>query len=115
LVTAVLHYVDAAALPAFAAVFASQMRPRIEAAGAQVLGVFVTEPAPNSFPRLPVREGETVLAYVLGFPDSAACQAYEAALEDWRGAVPPDLLRQFARKPEVLRLLPTSRSRLRGA
>jgi hypothetical protein len=115
LVVAVLHYLDAAALPAFAEAFASEIRPRIEAAGAKVLGAYVTEDGPNSFPALPVRAGETVLAYVLGFPDSAAFQAYGAALEDWRGAVPEALLPQFARKPEVLRLLPTARSRLRGA
>ncbi|MET0273069.1 MAG: NIPSNAP family protein [Phenylobacterium sp.] len=115
LVVGVLHYLDWDALPAFTEAFNGEMRPRIEVAGGHLLGAYVTEDRPNSFPALPVRMGETVLAYFLGFRDSAAYQAYGAALEDWRGAVPEMLLRQFARKPEVLRLLPTSRSRLRGA
>jgi quinol monooxygenase YgiN len=115
LVVAMLHYIDWDAAPAFSEAFEREMRPRIEAAGGRILGAYVTDDSPNSFPALPVRTGETVLAYVLGFRDSAAYQAYGAALQDWRGAVPEMLLPQFARKPEVLRLVPTARSRLRGA
>ena len=117
LVVAEIRYLDHAALPGFSAFYAERMQPRMAEAGARVLGAFVTEASPNSFPRLPVREGVTVLASVLGFADAADHQAYAKRIADgpdWREAAPEALLGQFARKPEVLRLSPTTRSHLRG-
>src|SRR5436190_4775518 len=64
-------------------------------AGGTPLAVLVTEPAPNGFPALPVREGETVVVTVNGFDD-------EAQHERPAGAT------------QVLRLAPTERSRLGG-
>jgi len=116
LVVVEIRYLDRAALPAFSGFFASHMRPLIAKAGARVLAAYVTDEGPNNF-RLPVRENVTVLATVLGFKDTAAHGVYQAALArgpDWRAEAPDDLLAQFARKPEVLRLTPTGGSRLRG-
>lgn len=70
--------------------------------GATVLASFVTESAANSFPRLPVREGDNV--FVLLAPDAA-----RAALNPW----PRSLESRFLCAPEILRLAPTARSRLR--
>jgi hypothetical protein len=117
LVVAEIHYLDRAAAAAFAAFFATEMQPLIVAAGARPLATLITEPSANSFPRLPVREDVTVLVSLLGFADAAAHDAYRAALAagpDWRAKAPEPLLRQFARKPEVLRLSPTARSWLGG-
>ena len=111
-----IRYLGRAALPAFASFFTEHVRPRITQAGARVLATFVTEQSPNNF-RLPVRENVSVLVTVLGFKDVAAHAAYQGALArgpDWRAEAPEDLLAQFARKPEVLRLTPTAGSRLRG-
>ena len=111
-----IRYLGRAALPAFASFFTEHVRPRITQAGARVLATFVTEQSPNNF-RLPVRENVSVLVTVLGFKDVAAHAAYRGALArgpDWRAEAPEDLLAQFARKPEVLRLTPTAGSRLRG-
>jgi hypothetical protein len=117
LVVAEIRYLDRDALAAFSAFYMAHMAPRIAAAGAAPLAAFVTEPSPNGFPSLPVRENVTVLVSVLGFADDAAHRAYRAALAagpDWREAAGDPLLPQFMRKPEVLRLQPTPHSRLRG-
>jgi len=95
-----------------AARFEGEVRPALEAAGAAVLGWMVTEAAENSFPRLPVREGEQVLAWIGRFPDAEAhaqhlVRAERAGLGDGFG---------LASKRGViqrLRLEPTPRSRLR--
>lgn len=116
LVVVEIRYLDRAALPAFSSFFTQHMRPRIAQASARVLATFVTDEGPNNFV-LPVRENVTVLVTVLGFADAAHHAAYAAALAkgpDWRAEAPEALLPQFARKPEVLRLIPTAGSRLRG-
>lgn len=43
----------------FAAEFEAAARPVLERAGMKIAACFVTENSPNSFPRLPIREGET--------------------------------------------------------
>lgn len=50
---------DAAAV----ADFEKQAIPQLLRAGVNVISIFVTESAPNNFPRLPVREGEHVLVW----------------------------------------------------
>ncbi|SFK44036.1 NIPSNAP family protein [Caulobacter sp. UNC279MFTsu5.1] len=95
-----------------AARFEGEVRPALEAAGAAVLGWMVTEAAENSFPRLPVREGEPVLVWIGRFADAEAhaehlVRAERAGLGDGFG---------LASKRGViqrLRLAPTARSRLR--
>jgi hypothetical protein len=109
LVVAEIRYLDREAAPAFAAFFAEHMRSPMAVSGGRILGVFETEASPNSFPRLPIREGVTVLVALLGFADMPAYLAYRARLArgpDWREAAPETLLPQFMRKPEVLRLEP---------
>lgn len=57
--------------------FEMEIAPALAAVGAPVLGCFVTEAAENTFPRLPVRDGETVLAWFsrLAGADAAALRA----------------------------------------
>jgi hypothetical protein len=84
--------------------FEREVAPAIAESGGKLLGYFVTEPAENTFPSLPVREGEDVLVWFAGFterPDGSA--RLDAALR-----LGPE------RPPEVLRLEPTSRSLLDG-
>ena len=81
--------------------------------GGDLLACWVTESAPNNFPRLPVREGESVIAWLTRFEDEAAQQRHAALLaasgclqrSEWR-----DLL---SGEPVHLRLAPTPRSALR--
>jgi hypothetical protein len=77
--------------------------------GAKVLGWYVTEPAANNFPRLPVREGVYVLVGIALFEDAGALATFEASGR-WQRDVAADLARWLAQPPEPLRLAPTARS-----
>jgi hypothetical protein len=79
--------------------------------GAKVLGWYVTEPAANNFPRLPVREGVNVLVGFALFADAGALATFEASGR-WQRDVAPDLARWLSQPPEPLRLAPTARSAL---
>ena len=53
----------------FTAFFESTVAPRLKATGAAPFAVFQTEPSQNTFPRLPVREGEHAFVWFARFPD----------------------------------------------
>jgi hypothetical protein len=93
--------------------FDEELRPVLERLGAPVLAQFLTEPARNSYPRLPVREGECVFVWFSAFADVAAQTRHQQA-----AAVDPAVIAWTHRldaAPEILRLAPTPRSLLRGA
>ncbi|GAA2061148.1 NIPSNAP family protein [Streptomyces albiaxialis] len=48
--------------------------------GTPPLATLRTEPAANSYPRLPVREGEHVFVRLARYPDEAACRAHGPTL-----------------------------------
>jgi NIPSNAP len=87
------------------------MSPLLARAGAQSQGWYATEPAPNNFPRLPVREGETVLAGFALFDDAAAFETFTRS-GAWQRDVQPTLVRWLVRPAESLRLTPTTHSAL---
>jgi hypothetical protein len=108
-----MHYLAAAPTPAQRALIEAA-RSALEAAGAVPLATLVTESAENTFPRLPVREGESVVAWFAQFRDREAYDRYLAALASspaWR-RIEGALLRDAPRGPDVLQLQPTPRSRL---
>jgi hypothetical protein len=78
---------------------AAVVLPALAASGATPLGVFETEPAQNTFPRLPVREGEHVVCWFASVPDARPTVDAGALLDRW--------LRDL---PQTLTLLPTARS-----
>lgn len=81
--------------------FERQVAPRLKTRGVTLKGVFVTEMAPNTFTRLPVREGEHVLVWI-GTVDGAPNHLESIAADS-----------TFAgHLPTILDLEPTSRSRL---
>jgi hypothetical protein len=117
LVVAVIHHLPTAADTGFAEFFHTTVEPALVAAGARLLGLFATEPSPNNFPRLPLREGESVFIPFLGFADLAAYHRYMTALGQnpaWRGDIYPALVKRLQTRPQILRLAPTSRSQLRA-
>jgi quinol monooxygenase YgiN len=81
--------------------------------GGDLLACWVTEPAANNFPRLPVREGEPVIAWLTRFEDEAAQLRHAALLQasgcleraEWRALLSGEATQ--------LRLAPTPRSALR--
>jgi quinol monooxygenase YgiN len=81
--------------------------------GGDLLACWVTEPAANNFPRLPVREGEPVIAWLTRFDDEDAERRHAALLQasgclgqaEWRA--------HLSGEAAQLRLAPTPRSALR--
>jgi hypothetical protein len=71
--------------------------------------VFVPETSPNSFPALPVREGERVLVWFARFDSSDDHAAAKGAITEALAPLAPLL----ERPDEMLRLAPTGRSELR--
>jgi hypothetical protein len=116
LIVATTYYFDAPVTDDFVRLFENAMRPTFNEAGASVLASFVTEPSKNNFPRLPVREGENVFVWFSSFRDVEAYADYLLKLSNsqrWFGELSQKLERWWKRSPEVLRLSPTRRSRLR--
>ena len=73
------------------------------AANARLAAAFVTEPRANTFPALPVREGEHVFVWFVLFERAELAHSL---------AIPPELGSHLSKLPEILRLVPTARSRL---
>ena len=116
LVVATIYYFDSPVDADFVDFFERTARPVLMDAGASILASFVTESSANTFPALPVREGEHVFVSFSLFRDQAAYENYVAALarsQRWREEISETLSRHVKRSPEVLKLSPTARSQLR--
>jgi NIPSNAP len=117
LVVTTIYYFERPVAPDFINFFEHTLKPVVARLGATISAYFVTENSKNTFPALPVRTGEDVFVWFSTFQDSAAYENYLAALsqsERWRGEVSVGLIRYVDRAPEILKLSPTARSRLRG-
>jgi NIPSNAP protein len=117
LIVATIYTLTAAAAPGFKQAFERVMVPELMASGVRPFAVFETEPAPNTFPRLPVREGEHAFVWFARFADLAEYDRWKAKLDGsnrWREAVRPLLERSLQAPVEVWRLVPTARSRSIG-
>lgn len=79
----------------------------------ELLACWVTEPAANNFPRLPVREGEPVIAWLTRFDDEAAQRRHAALSVASGGLVRPEWRALVSGETTHLRLVPTARSALR--
>ncbi len=116
-VAVTIYYFDAPVKSDFISYFENTIQPLLTAAGAKILAYFVTEDSPNTFPALPVREGENVFVWLAGFQDQAASELHVAELANskiWNKEISKSLKHRLKRKPELLRLTPTTRSRLTG-
>jgi hypothetical protein len=116
-VTATIYSFDAPVNSNFISYFENTIQPVLMEAGAPILAYFVTEDSPNTFPALPVREGENVFVWFAGFREEEAYERHIAELAEskvWKEEILKSLKRRLKRKPEILRLSPTSRSRLTG-
>lgn len=114
LVVATIYTLHRPAAGAFSEFFETRLSPRLVGGGARVVAAFETEPAPNSFPRLSVREGEQVFVGLALFADLAVYERSMAALAadpEWTETVRPALDTLLAAPPQVLRLTFTARSR----
>jgi len=117
LVAVTIYYFDEPVSSEFIRTFENTIKPVLMENGAAILAYFVTEDSPNTFPPLPVREGESVFVWFAGFPDQDAYKHHLAALrnsEHWNNKIAKFLKKHLRGKPEVLRLTPTPRSWLTG-
>jgi hypothetical protein len=102
-VVATICAFEAPVTEAFIATFRDVMLPQCAAVDAKMVAVLVTEDSPNTFPALPVREGEHVFVWFSLFANAGSVRPI---------VLPAELGRALSKPPEILRLLPTARSRL---
>ncbi|MBZ9669252.1 NIPSNAP family protein [Mesorhizobium sp. ES1-3] len=108
-----IHHLRPGTEADFAGRVRAEMVARLAQNGARLLGAFVTEPAANTFPRLPVRAGENVFIAVAGFHDADAHASHRlVTLPAWR-AFGQGTQAVSTKPAETLRLVPTARSLLR--
>jgi hypothetical protein len=95
--------------------FEKMVKPLLAEAGLPIIASFVVEKSVNSYPRLPVREGEHVFVWFSRFSSEIGYERSKvalAALPAWHDSVEVELSAKI-REPQTLRLSPTVRSRLR--
>src|SRR5947207_516122 len=115
LILATIYYLDAPVDAPFVQFFEKTVKPAVIGSGATVLAYFVTEHSENTFPALPVREGENVFVWFARFNDPAVYERHIAAVTQfprWRNEISKELARRLKREPEILKLSPTTRSLL---
>jgi len=100
---------DAAAVHAFD----QCVHPWWVGVGGDLLVCWITEQAPNNFPRLPVREGESVIAWLTRFDDETAQRRHAALLQASDCLGRPEWRAHLSGEVAHLRLVPTPRSALR--
>ena len=116
-VSATIYYFEKTVDSAFPRYFENTLQPVLTEAGASILAYFVSEDSPNTFPGLPVREGEHVFVWFAGFSNEDAYKSHLTRLREskvWNKLAETVLKKRIQGKPEVLRLTPTPRSWLTG-
>jgi len=93
--------------------FDQHVHPWWVGVGGDLLACWVSGDAPNTFPRLPVREGEPVIAWLTRFDDEAAERRHAALLQASGCLDGPEWRALLSGAPTQLRLAPTHRSALR--
>lgn len=113
LVVGTIYYLRDAPEAGFAEFFDADIRPHLDAAGVPILATYVPERSANTFPRLPVREGENVFIW---FSKFNAAAVFAGRMARFNNTIPKGVMEalkaKLTREPETLRLEPTARSRL---
>ncbi len=108
---ATVFYLNEPATPALLDFCRHRMAPTLQRGGARSQAWYCTDTSPNTFARLPVRQGEHVLLGLALFGDLTALQSF-ADSGAWARDVASGLAPWLARAPEAHRLQPTARSAL---
>jgi NIPSNAP len=112
-VEATILYLDGSAATSRAVdLFEEAIAPAVAERGGTLLAYFVTESSENTFPALPVREGDDVLVWCVGYADRQSFERASTRAGDLSHAAAGAL--GAVRSPGVLRLAPTARSLLDG-
>ncbi|MGH9213870.1 MAG: NIPSNAP family protein [Acidimicrobiales bacterium] len=115
-IVATICYANAPFGAEFAGFFEENVSPVLAQLGASPIAAFQSEHAENTFPRLPVREGENVFVWFSRFANDAELAQHARRLEQpgrWRDELLPELRTRLSEPLEQLTLSPTARSRLR--
>lgn len=107
----IIYHLKRPAGEGFLGMFEETLLPRLVASGVTTMATLVSETSANTFPRLPVREGDMVLVSLLRLAGAAGYERVRALAV--ATAAEPDVARELSRAPEVSRLMPTERSLLR--
>jgi quinol monooxygenase YgiN len=115
LVVATIYHLAGTTSGDFPEFFEREFAPKLKDTGGSMLGTFVTENHPNTFPALPVREGVNVFVSFSLFPNRTTWEQHAAALADLirEKQIAGKLSRLIKEQPEVLLLAPTARSLVR--
>ena len=111
---ATIYDFDAPVGEDFADFFDGALRPILVSAGASILAALVTESSTNTFPALPVREGENVFVWFSRFPEAEAYERYFSALnrsQRWT-ETSKELIGRLKGQPKTIKLSPSARSQL---
>ncbi len=111
LLDATVFYLKEPATPSLLDYCRERMDPTLRAGGARHTAWYCSDASPNTFPHLPVREGEPVLLGLALFDGSGALETF-AQSGAWERDVAQGLAPWLARAPEAHRLQPTARSAL---
>jgi len=114
LVAATIYYFDEPVSNDFVDFFEHTFKPVLTENGVSILAYFVTESSENTFPALPIREGENVFIWFSLYHDVAAYEQQTAAVaqsQAWRG-IAEEFARRIKRPSEIRKLSPTARSEI---
>jgi hypothetical protein len=115
IVIATIYSLEPKVADDFCEFFDRAVMPRLVSNGAWPVAILDTDSSPNTFPRLPVREGERCFVWFAQFDDVASHARFVAALETdgpWTERIRGELEQQLLAPVETWRLAPTARSRL---
>lgn len=106
LVVTIYHLTESTAAD-FRELFRRELEPAVRRAGVTVRGTYASEHGANTYPALPVREGEDVFVWLSMFADEAEHAVHADGIPEPRA--------QYLERPtEILRLRPTARSLIHG-
>lgn len=115
LLAGTIYPLGASGAEEFPGFFEQELQPLLKRAGVLILATYVTEHGVNTFPALPVREGEDVFVWLAMFADEddhARSISVPERATGWCDVVLPALGGYLVGPVEMLRLTPTARSLL---
>jgi hypothetical protein len=113
MIVATIYYLREGADTDFVAFFQGEIAPALRDVSATPFATFATEHTPNAYPRLPVRENETVFLTLTRFASPAAHASHLADTESAQARVAALVQPHLIAPIETRRLQPTAHSPLR--